>query len=165
VKVTLNKLELKLAKYIGSHRYHNARDKGIEDRKMGDQSCEETDVEGAAAEIVFCKAYNLYPDLQFEVLLPHDAILHCGATVDVKHTKYDSGRLLATTKKIEHPCDIYVLVTGLKPAYEIRGGMPRELLFRAENIGDLGHGPGYMVEQDILWTVDQMVWRFEYGAV
>ncbi len=160
--ITLNDTEIKLAKHIGKYRHDNARNKGITDAKMGPQSNEVTDVDSAGAEIAFCKAYNLYPDLQFEVIPEHDATLHCGATVDVKQTSYRTGRLLATMKKNAHRCDIYVLLIGELPEYEIVGGMPAELFFHDKFLTDLGHGKGYAVQQKDLWSIDALIWRCEY---
>lgn len=162
MRVELTPLEEKIARAIGSRRFHNARNKGIVDQKIGPQSCADTDVHSAGAELAFCKWANVYPDLQFEVLPDHDAVLACGATVDVKQTRYSSGRLLATRSKQDHCSDIYVLVTGEIPEFFIRGGFPSDLLFREENLVDLGHGVGYGVEQSALWKIDSLVWRWEY---
>jgi hypothetical protein len=163
-EVTLSDFEVRIARKLGSLRHQHARSAGIVDAKMGEQSNEETDVESMAAEIAFCKLFNLYPDLQIGVLPVFDAVLPCGATVDVKQTKYTSGKLLATLKKPTVPCDIYVLMTGTIPIFNYRGGYPQDLLFRDENIGDLGHGRGYIINQSKLWNVDGLVWRYEYAG-
>ena len=163
--IVLSEFEVKIAKYLGRQRYLNARKKGITDAKIGNQSNEETDVESVAAELAFCKLYNLYPDLQIGELPIHDATLPCGATVDVKQTKYPNGMLLVTTKKIENPSDLYVLLTGRMPEFTDRGGFPREWIFNPERIRDLGYGPGYAIKQDELWEVESLAWRHDYGEL
>lgn len=165
IEITLSDFEIKIAKRLGSMRHNNARTHGIVDAKVGDQSNEETDVESMAAEIAFCKIHNLYPDLQIAVIPDFDAVLPCGAKVDVKQTKYRNGRLLARLNKKEKPADIYVLMTGTIPTFTERGGLAAEMLFQDDMIIDLGHGPGFGATQDKLWTVDQLVWRFEHCAV
>ena len=161
-KIVLTDLETKIARHVGKHRYLNARSKNVTNAKIGDQSNQETDIEGVAGEIAFCKAMNLYPDLQTEEIPKHDAILVGGATVDVKQTKYDNGMLLVTTKKIDDPSDIYILMTGSMPEFTFRGGMPSDLVFQEKRIVDLGYGESYGVKQHDLWDIDELVWRWEY---
>ena len=52
-KISLSENEQRLAIHIGQKRYANARLKNIKDSKIGDQSNEETDLEGFAAELAF----------------------------------------------------------------------------------------------------------------
>jgi hypothetical protein len=163
--VVLSEFEIKIARYLGRSRHRFARNKNIVDAKIGNQSNEETDIESAAAEIAFCKLYNLYPDLQIGEVPTHDAMLPCGATVDVKQTKYQNGMLLVTTKKIANPSDIYVLLTGKMPEFTDRGGFPREWIFDNNRIVDLGHGPGYGIKQNDLWDVGNLAWRHQYGEI
>ena len=149
--VILNDAEQKLAKYVAKGRYKNARSNGVKDGKMGDQSNWQTDLEGVAAEIAYCKYANLYPDLEIDdpANLPiHDSISPKGHTIDVKSTTYEDGKLLAVIGKVNKRCNIYVLVTGRFPDYLIKGWATEHMLFIPENIGDLGHGKGYMLVQD-----------------
>ena len=151
--ITLNDAEQRLATYIAKGRYNNARDNGVIDGKMGDQSNWQTDLEGIAAEIAFCRHMNLYPDLKIDTpdnLPVHDAISHKGALIDVKSTQYPNGRLLAVLGKANKRCDVYALVTGTFPTYRIVGWVTQGELFNDENIIDLGHGKGYALEQSRL---------------
>ncbi len=148
--IELNEAEQMLAKHIAEQRYQNARTNGVTDGKMGNQSNEQTDLEGMAAEIAFCKFYNVYPDLKIDApndLPVYDAISPKGATIDVKSTTYPNGRLLAVLGKAEKRSEIYVLVTGNFPVYCVRGYATAADLFKESNINDLGHGRGYCLDQ------------------
>jgi hypothetical protein len=148
--VVLNEAEQRLAKYLAKARYVKNRQSNTNDGKVGPQTCGETDLEGIAAEIAFCKMHNIYPDLQLEGRPPHDAILADGTTVDVKATKYRSGQLLAVPGKLNKSegLDSYSLVVGEFPGpYEFRGFMKREDLLQLERLTDLGYGPTYAAQQ------------------
>tara|TARA_R110000868_G_scaffold91428_1_gene253513 strand:+ start:53 stop:547 length:495 start_codon:yes stop_codon:yes gene_type:complete len=154
MKIKLNECEQKLAKHLAVSRNKNARSKGKPNTKMGNQSDEETDLEGIAGELVVCKALNLYPDTEIDLVdLPKfDLLTAKGNTVDVKTTKYLSGRMLATMKKRVEDCNIYVLVVGTFPSYRIAGWCKAEELLKKENIINLGHGEGYALSQEQLRT-------------
>jgi hypothetical protein len=58
--------------------------------------------------------------------------------------------LLATLKKAEDPCDIYVLVIVDDKGGNVVGWAGKEMLFKEENKGDLGYGVGYALTQSQL---------------
>ena len=152
MKIILNECEQKIAKHLAVSRNKNARSKGKPNTKMGNQSDAETDLEGIAGELVVCKALNLYPDTEIDLVdLPKfDLLTAKGNKVDVKTTKYETGRMLATLKKKVEDCDIYVLVVGSFPSYRIAGWCKAEELLKKENIINLGHGEGYALSQEQL---------------
>ena len=155
MNIELNLAEQKLAIYLARGRFQNARKLGKPNMKMGDQSNEQTDIEGVGAEIAYCKMMNVYPDTEIAENLPsEDAVLPDGRFVDVKVTKYSSGRLLVTLKKKVGDVDLYVLITGEFPKYRIVGQMDSAEIIKESRIGDLGHGPGYMATQDELEKVE-----------
>ncbi len=153
MEITLNELEIAIAKHLAKSRYEHARSNGIVDRKMGDQSNWETDLEGVASEIAFCKMSNLYPDLNIGLDRDYDCVYN-GKKVDVKATKYKTGKLLATLKKKDSDIDIFVLLIGECPKYKFVGWATKEELISEENIGNLGKGRGYILEQRRLHTND-----------
>ena len=53
-------------------------------------------------------------------------------------------------KKNNESVYAYALLTGTMPNYIFRGFMKREELLSDDMIGDLGHGRGYMAEQNKL---------------
>ena len=150
MQITLNDAEQKLARYLAQKRYQNARSKGIENKRIGDQSDAETDLNGIGAEIAFCKLMNVYPDLQTEHIPDNDALLRNGMTVDVKATKYRNGHLIAAPWKSTEAADIYALMVGTFPNYRFAGWASGSHLLQSDNKKDLGHGEGYALTQDQL---------------
>ncbi len=146
IEIELNTSEQKLAEYHAKARYSNNRISGVTNNKIGSQSNEYTDLNGIGAELAFCKMFNLYPDLGM-IHSKFDSICHNGTTVDVKVTKYKSGKLLAVTSKKLSDCDVYVLVIGEFPIYKIVGFATAEELLNKENITDLGYGETFKLEQ------------------
>jgi hypothetical protein len=152
IKIKLNEAEQKLATYLAKSRYLNARKRGKPNEKVGNQSDWETDLEGIGGELAACRYFNAYPDtdIDLDYLPKYDLITNKGKTVDVKTTKHLNGRLLATKKKKSEWCDIYVLVTGEFPTYNLVGWAYSEDLIKETNLIDLGHGEGYGLTQDNL---------------
>ena len=103
------------------------------------------------AEYCVAKALNLCPDLTVSIRKGgSDLVNYFKRTIDVKSTRYQSGKLLATLKKEDHPCDMYVLAIVNDKGAKIAGWTTKEELFKDENIDDLGHGKGYVMTQDQL---------------
>lgn len=149
MKITLSEGEQKLAMHVAEARYNANRAKGVVDRKVGRQDNWQTDLEGIAAEIAFCKHQNIYPDLEIGSYGIADCVSVKHGQVDVKSTKYKRGRLLAIRKKMELPMlpDTYVLMIGEFPTYEFAGYIPSSDLLQEHNLIDLGYGLTYGVEQ------------------
>lgn len=112
IEVVLDEYEQKLSVSMGRARYNAARAANVKDKKIGDQSNEETDTDGFAAELAFAKLMNLYPDLTIGARRGGvDILLPSGKKVDVKQTKYPNGKLLAAPHCTGEN-DYYVLMTG-----------------------------------------------------
>lgn len=153
--VELTNVEQVVVKWLADQRYKSARAGGVTDAKMGPQSTENTDLEGLGAELAFCRLHNLYPDL---TVGPRSGGVDCTIgtmKVDVKTTKYKTGKLLATLKKKDEvEVDIYALMIGEFPKYTLVGWAWKDDLIQDENIGDLGYGKGYILEQKQLNTTE-----------
>jgi hypothetical protein len=152
--VVLSEAEQRLAKFLATRRYQNARSKGLFNAKMGDQSNELTDLEGIASEIAFCKLMNIYPDLDLDHTNSADCFLRDGRAVDVKSTVYNSGRLLSVRWKDASKVDIFVLMVGEFPRYRCAGFMSSAELIQPNRLVDLGHGEGYAATQNELQSID-----------
>lgn len=137
---------------IAVNRYKNARQSGKPNLKMGDQSNLDTDLNGIGGEIAACRYFGVYPDTETSLVNypKYDLKTKKGAKVDVKTTPCKTGKLLATLKKQIDDCDIYLLVIGEFPTYEIKGFAESSQLINDENIINLGHGEGYALTQDKL---------------
>lgn len=146
---TLNEAEQRLCHHIAKKRYNINREGGVEDKKKGDQSNYFTDLNGFGGELAFCKMLNLYPDTEVKITSQKtdqgDCIIN-GMRVDVKTTKYSSGKLIAAKWKADN-VDAYALITGEFPTYTFRGYATREALFQKENLQDLGKGELYALTQ------------------
>ena len=151
-EVELNSIEQQMAISIALGRYDNARAKGITDKKIGNQPNWITDLDGIGGEIASCKHFGVYPDTAIDLydMPKYDLMTKKGARVDVKTTKYKNGKLLATLNKKIDDCDIYLLVVGQFPKYELIGWATSDKLINTKNITNLGHGNGYALEQEQL---------------
>jgi hypothetical protein len=149
--LSLTPIEQKLARYVGAARYNAARAAKVTNARVGGQSNEQTDVEGFAAELAFSRLVNVYPDLTigarhggFDCELNE----YFGIRVDVKATRYRSGRLLATRGKFDvSDVDVYALMVGEMPTYRFVGWATKEELIQQANLSDLGRGVGYVLPQ------------------
>jgi hypothetical protein len=143
MRVNLSENELRVARMVAVERQLYSRKRYEDKKKMEDGF--QADVDGMVAEMCFGKLFNYY--LDFSVgKKKEDFVSRKGETIDVKSTRYKTGRLLATLDKKEDPCDIYVLMVVDDQGGWYRGYVRKEELFRDENIKDLGRGPGYVYE-------------------
>jgi len=158
--ITLESGEQAICKKIARLRHSNAREHGIYNKKIGKQSNEMTDLEGFGGELAFCKGFNTFPDFTIWVRGTEtdvgDTVLSNGMSVDVKTTVYPAGMLTAALWKNE-TVDLFALMVGTFPAYVFKGFFEREKLMRKDKIGDLGHGPLFMVEQSELKSLPEIV--------
>ena len=121
------------------------------DQQVGKDDTWGIDIDGVVGEYCVAKQLNVCPDL---TVSPRkggiDLKSRTGNSIDVKTTRHKSGRLLATVKKIEDPCDIYVLVIVDDNGGDVIGYATKEDLFDEKNIKDLGHGNTYTLDQNEL---------------
>ena len=148
--MTLTDAEQRLAKYLATSRTAANRGAGVTNGKLSQQSDAEIDLDGVGAELAFCRLMNLYPDLSLNLRAGGADCTWAGRSLDVKQTRYQSGRLIAIRKKASNPCDLYALMIGAFPTYRFAGMATSEQLFAAERLHDLGRGVGYVLDQDAL---------------
>lgn len=160
-EVTLSTSEQKVAELIAKTRYESNRSKNIPNQKKGPQSEYETDLEGSASELAAAKALNVWPDLA-DSIQAHDLVYN-GVTIDVKTTKYRTGRLIAALNKKDKPCDYYMLLVGESPTYDIKGFAKREDLLCEETVTDLGWGKLHALSQDKLVPLSDFIKEFQNG--
>lgn len=151
--VTLSPLEVDLCRHLATSRTASNRANGVTNSRVGSQTNADTDLEGIGGEFAFCKLFNLFPDLSI-----HPRSAQAGEDffdarigdicIDVKTTRYSSGKLLAAPwKSAANPPHYYALMTGTCPTYTFRGVMTSEELLRQERLGSLGHGETYIAHQ------------------
>ena len=149
IYVKLTEQDLIMCKLVGNMRSLVARNNHVYDRKMGGQSGSQIDEDGVIGEFAFCKHYNIFFDLG---LSPRSGSYDCllkGKRIDIKTTRYKTGKLLATTK-INPDVDIYVFAILDNDGVLFAGWIEREELTTEKNLKDLGRGLGYSLEQNDL---------------
>ena len=151
--IRLDVTEQEVCQYIAKTRYDSARSKGIKDNKKGPQSNYETDLEGAGSEMAAAKLLNVWPDLSEEVAV-HD-LTFMNHTVDVKATKYRTGKLIVGLHKKHKACDYYMLMLGTFPEYSLGGFCRKEKILNENTITNLGWGQLHALEQNQLMSLDE----------
>lgn len=154
--IELNELEQALARDIAANRHRNSREAGLKDVRRGAMSAESADLEGAGAELAFCKLANVYPDLDGQPR-PEDCHLADGRKVDVKATKHEHGHLIAVRWKKPGAVNVYALVVGQFPKYRCAGFMPSDDLLRETRLKDFGAGEAFAASQDELQRIEELL--------
>lgn len=123
----------------------------------------QADAKGAECAYAIFVDLNPITDLQWEHADNGKDIIWKQIRVDVKHTPYANGRLvwpinknrLLATKRF----DVFVLVTGRLPTFEIRKWIRRDVFLESHSIevagGKLTPGTWYMT-QDELWPIETL---------
>ncbi len=159
--VELDRIEQGICKLLAQKRHDNNRSRNVKNSKIGGQSDAETDLEGIGAEFGFSKLFNLYPDLTISTRSSTagqddgDVTLRDGRSVDIKATKYRTGKLVAVPWK-KPKVDLFALMVGTFPKYEFKGFMKSEELLSEKRLGTLGHGPTYIAQQNELLELEKV---------
>tara|TARA_Y100001951_G_scaffold92553_1_gene87427 strand:- start:73 stop:492 length:420 start_codon:yes stop_codon:yes gene_type:complete len=137
-------------------RYEIARAVDRKDQQIGNQPSWQTDEDGIGGEIAASRLLNVYPSL---VLKPDAGwdVMYRGKRIDIKTTRYKSGRLLAKLNARDDEVDVYLLVTGTFPEYDVVGYVLKDSLLSPKNVIDLGHGRGYGLSQDKLTPIEKLI--------
>lgn len=154
--VTLNEAEQALARAIAEARMTSAAAAGSKDMTQGKLPPEVMDLEGAGAEVAFCKIANVWPDTEPGAKAV-DAWTRIGIAVDVKSTWREDGRLLAGRWKKSGEVAAYVLMIGKFPTFKCVGFMPAEKLISNERLRNLGNGPTYTADQNELDRIELLL--------
>ena len=164
--VSLTKAEVGLAEYIGNSRQSANRSRNIRSLKVSDKMSDlDIDILGAKAELAFFKACNLYPYNLFDTDKSMSKknktdigdIVIDGKVIDIKTTKYVTGKLITKSKNDADVIDIFCLITqDDENMFIIRGFMPSFELVTDERLGHLGrhiNRPCYIAEQKDLCSL------------
>ena len=155
-RITLNSAEQIVCKQLALMRYEIARAVDRKDQQIGNQPSWQTDEDGIGGEIAASRLLNVYPSL---VLKPDAGwdVMYRGKRIDIKTTRYKSGRLLAKLNARDDEVDVYLLVTGTFHEYDVVGYVLKDSLLSTKNIIDLGHGRGYGLSQDKLTPIEKLI--------
>ena len=155
-EIILTDSEQKIADFIAKVRTKTSRAKGIKNLKVGPQSPEQTELEGAGSELAAAKILNVWPDLSSGKSSVED-FTYNGFTVDVKTTKYPNGRLILPLYKKQKACDYYVLMVGTFPKYKCVGVASKNKLIDDKNITSFGWNNHHALEQAELMSIEDFI--------
>ena len=148
--ITLSESEVYFLRIIASTRSMMSRSKKVVDQKFCDKSGFEIDFDGCLSEYAFCKWHNVHYDISFgDDTAGKPDCVYKNLTIDIKSTRYKTGRLVVKLKP--QPVDMYILAI-VENDYTIRfaGYSRTEDLLKPENIRNLGTGDSYVLDQDQL---------------
>lgn len=151
-QITLNNIEQQMAIGIALGRQSYNTKNNIKEHKIGDRDAWILNLEGVGGEIACCKHFNVYPDTSYKVtkMPKYDLITPKGSRVDVKTTNHRTPILITRINKQVEDCDVYVLVNGWFPDYQLIGWVESENFINQSNVRDLGHGDSYVMTPDKL---------------
>jgi len=155
--VTLNEVEQTLAKTVGSKRNQQNLTNGTNSSAVANP---DNDINGFAGEIAVARVINAYPDFSIG---PHrrgfDLKMRGNdgkdVRIDVKTTRHQDGYLISKKWRKVDDCDMYILVSGTMPRYEIQGWVWSAELVNPSNLSDNGYGEHYHMERSQLreWKI------------
>jgi len=119
----------------------------------------EFEKQGCGAEFAFAKFANIYPDLEVRRRKrPYDCILG-KFLVDVKQSKYSTGRLMVHTTAKPGEVDVYVLLRGELPTFTVIGWCYFEEVYRREYLQDPGNYkcPAYLLPNENLRPIEDLL--------
>jgi len=149
--VSMSPPESAMALTLAVMRQTNSRASGVVNKQMSKQNPIEIERDGVLSEMAFGKRFNLYPDFSVHPRKGGaDLITHQGLRVDIKATRYKSGRLLIHIDKTVEDVDIYVLAIIDGDDVDFVGYIKSADAIKQEYVKDLGYGVGYVIEQTSL---------------
>ena len=161
--VKLNDMEQDIVKDVAKKRALSNRSNDIANaKKCEDEDCK-VELDSFGAEVAFCKLFNVYPDYS---IFPRsssnrtdkgDAVVN-DLVVDIKQTKYPSGKLIVAPWKVKNSTNIdcYGLMIGEFPEYVFKGFIESCEITKPEKLGNLGRGMTYIAKQNELKEIDSL---------
>jgi len=117
MRVVLTQIEMEVAALVGSRRRAESKKNGRKDRLEANdkQDAWASDIEGAAAEMAYCKWRNRYWSCGCETFHAADV----GTKEQIRWTKWPNGFCRIYKEDLDD--HYFVLVTGESPVFDIRG--------------------------------------------
>lgn len=114
--IILTRSEMVMAASVGCHRRLESVFEGRKNNRIDDiKTAWTVDIEGAAAELAFCKFRNKYWTGSVGSFKGADV----DKDIQVRQTVYDNGSLIV--RDDDNQFDYYVLVTGYMPKFKVVG--------------------------------------------
>jgi len=148
--ITLAPNEMTTAALVGASRALESKTRGLKDRHGFSGGCWETQIEGAAGEMAAAKAMGLYWDGSVNAFRKPDL-----PGIQVR-TRSQHGYDLIV-RPDDSPDDLYVLVTGKMPEYQIHGWIRGSDAMQDRWLKEHGdRPPAYFVPQDALQPIETL---------
>lgn len=150
--IQLNETECNVACNHGLSRYFKNREVGNMNQSIKVKNHPIfTEIDGIAGEIAVAKLLGVYPDIDPTPRVGGaDLVSKTGVRVEVKTTHHETGKLIAQKWKTPKDSDIYVLVIGSLPEFDIRGWMYSTELLRPERLEEQKSGYCFVARQEEL---------------
>jgi len=149
IEVELELHEIAICRMIGNMRSVINRSTSVTNLQMGKQDPFSIDEDGVIGEYAFCKHWNIFFD---PTIKPRSGTADCelmDMAFDIKATRRLDGRLLAGLKP-NPEIDFYALAIIQENKVIFPGYASAADLIKEENIKNLGHGNGYVLDQSQL---------------
>jgi len=146
----LNDAEQIVIQYLAKKRIEYNRNVGAIATVYGGRNPLKAEIDYYGAEFVFCKQFNIYPDISISKFGEYDCIYE-GFTIDIKHTERENGRLLVKAKRWDNPPKYFALMIGTFPNYRFAGFYLSSELLQEKNLDHTLPYPAYAISQDKLY--------------
>lgn len=151
MRVELSSTEVQIARYIGklrdqllNHQPHTRDFTG---------KLKNNDIEASAGELAVAKVLNVYPEWSPAPKAPKFDLQLNGQHIDVKTTQHEKGNLLIPNLNEDN---IYVLVRGSMPNFEVVGYIPGTLVAKIGEKTDQVYQPCYTIYWQQLFPIAQI---------
>ena len=166
-RMALSESEVSAIKANARARYDSNRSASVKDSARGDRRGVYYDMLGSGGEYAFAKMVEADFD---DTISPRSTsrgedegdLTYRGRVIQVKTTDRRNGRLLAPPwASNDNVSEVYALMVMVDrtPVFEFRGFAPSEVFIVPDNLGDLGHGPTYLMNQEQLLSEAEVTWE------
>ena len=155
ISVSLNYWECVTAANVALNRKLASRFKKLKQRTFGKKGRDDwkDDIEGAMAEMAFCKHFGMYWDGSVNTFKMPDVP---NTNIQIRSTDRNLGRLII--REGDPANDLYILVVGLIPNYKIIGGLFAHQGKLDEFIDNPNNqSPCWMIPQDKLSPIENLI--------
>lgn len=157
--VELQWYEIQMGAYVGIARHIRSFKLSQTNKVQNKDFGWHTDIEGACAEVATAKYLNIYWDGSVDTFKLPDV-----GNFQVKHTQHPGGSLIF--RKELDPSYFYILVTGSRPLYTLRGFMLGEKCMKDEylsNPNNTKNGEAFFFPQNKLWDIGYLKSKIQGG--
>jgi len=152
IAVTLTRFEMLIAASIGVRRHIGVAANGQHRSPLGDGDAWGNDIEGACGEVAFAKVANVYYDGSVNTFTKGGDV----GKVQIRTRRKPTYELII--RPHDRDDDVFVLVRGVAPRYQVVGWLVAREAKRAEWLHDYGDGaPAYFVPDGALRPIEDLI--------